>query len=336
MLSSAVRTFSDPDDYAAAIRNTKVEITVTGRGEFNAKLTRIDLHRLWMQRFSDNLPRVADSSGGGGRVVISFRTQPGPSLLWGGSEMQPTNIVRHGADESKFQRSSGSASWGAMSLPVADAVTIGETLGGCDLRPLSSTRMITPPGSAVVSLHRLHAAAGQLAEDAPEIIAHPEAARGLEQALIEALVACLNEGSAGEDRSARRRHAMIMRRFRRAVEENLDQPLYMPELCGTIGVSDRTLRVCCQEQLGVSPKRYLLLRRMNLARQALRDSSPATTTVTEIATQHGFWQFGRFAGEYKSLFGEAPSATLQRPGEELLKQSLISAFLPKVNSRPKN
>ena len=42
-------------------------------------------------------------------------------------------------------------------------------------------------------LQRLHAAAGQLAKDAPEIIAHPEAARGLEQALIEAMVGCLGD-----------------------------------------------------------------------------------------------------------------------------------------------
>jgi transcriptional regulator GlxA family with amidase domain len=104
-----------------------------------------------------------------------------------------------------------------------------------------------------------------------------------------------------------------MRRFRSAVKGNPDQPLYIPELCAAIGVSDRTLRVCCQEQLGMSPKRYLLLRRMHLARRALRDSAPAMTTVTEIATQFGFWQFGRFAGEYKSLFGEAPSITLHRP-----------------------
>jgi len=65
----------------------------------------------------------------------------------------------------------------------------------------------------------------------------------------------------------------------------------------------------------MSPKQYLILRRMHLARRALRDSAPTGTTVTEIATRHGFWQFGRFAGEYKSLFGEAPSATLHRPRE---------------------
>jgi AraC-like DNA-binding protein len=315
MPSSAVHTFTDPDDYAALIRNTEAEFTITERGHFSAKLTRIDLHRLWMQRFSDSLPRVAHSAGTGGRVTISFRAQPGPALLWGGAEMLPTNIVRHGEGGSPFQRSSGSAAWGAMSLPVADAVAIGETLGGRDLTRPKQTLIVTPAPSAMARLQRLHAAAGHLAEDAPEILAHPEAARGLEQALIEAMVDCLVEGTDDEDRAAQRRHSLIMRRFRRAVEENPDQPFYIPELCKAIAVSDRTLRICCQEQLGMSPKRYLLLRRMHLARRAMRESAPTATTVTEIATRCGFWQFGRFAGEYRSLFGEAPSATLHRPRE---------------------
>jgi AraC-like DNA-binding protein len=308
-----VRTFSDPDDFAAAIRATKAEVTVIGRGRFTAEITRIDLHRLWMQRFSDNLPRVGHSAGISGRAIISFRTQTGPSLLWGGAEMHPTNIVRHGEGENTFQRSSGSASWGAMSLPVEDMAAVGQTLAGCDLTPPRNAMLITPLVSAMARLQRLHAAAGQLAEDAPEIIAHPEAARALEQALIEAWAGCLGEGTVGEDRSAQRHHSLIMRRFRRAVEANPDQPLYIPELCAAIGVSDRTLRVCCQEQLRMSPKRYLLLRRMHLARRVLRDGCPGMTTVTEIATRFGFWQFGRFAGEYRSLFGEAPSATLHRP-----------------------
>jgi AraC-like DNA-binding protein len=78
--------------------------------------------------------------------------------------------------------------------------------------------------------------------------------------LIETMVACLTTGDAVEDRAAQRRHGAIMRRFHAVLEANDDQALYIPEICETIGVSERTLRVCCQEHLGVSPKRFLLLR----------------------------------------------------------------------------
>jgi len=310
MPSSTIRTFTDPDDYAAAIRQGTHEITVSERGCFAAKLTRIDLHRLWMQRFSDNLPRISHVAGWGGRAVIAFRTQPGPGLLRSGLEMQPRNIIQHSEGQSYYHRSSGPACHGSISLPVADMVFAGAAIAGIDLTPPKDPLIHTPAPHAMAKLLRLHAAVGQLAENVPEIIAHPEAARGLEQALIEALVGCLSGGSVREDRLAQRHHSLIMRRFRRAVEENPDQPIYIPELCRRIEVSDRTLRLCCQEQLGMSPKRYLMLRRMHFARRALRDGSPGMTTVTEIATQYGFWQFGRFAGEYKALFGEAPSATL--------------------------
>jgi AraC-like DNA-binding protein len=315
MPSSAVRIFSDPDDYAAAFRTTRAECTITGRGRFTAKLIRIDFHRLWMHRYSDNLPRVAHSATINGRAIISFRTRPGPSQLSGGAEMHPTNIARLPEGVSSFLHSSGSASWGAMSLPMEDMDAFGVAMVGCDLTAPRDRLIVTPPIAVMAKLRRLHEMAGQLAEDAPEIIAHPEAARGLEQALIDAMVGCLGGRGVREDASARRNHSLIMRRFHRAVEENPEQSLYIPELCAAIGVPDRTLRVCCQEQLGMSPKRYLLLRRMNLARRALLDGSPGTTTVTAIATQYGFWQFGRFAGEYKSLFGEAPSVTLHRPHE---------------------
>jgi AraC-like DNA-binding protein len=315
MPSSAVHTFTDPDDFATSVRGGQVELTVTGRGKFTAKLIRINLHRLWMQRLYDRLPRVMHTAEATGRAVFSFLTQPGPPQLSSGVERQLTDIVRHSEGRSYYHRSSGFVGAGFMSLPVEDMVRIGATTAGSDLTPPKDTLSLGPAPQTLERLRRLHMAAGQLAENAPEILAHPEVARGLEQALIEALAACLGAGVAVEDRAALRHHAMIMRRFHRAVEENPDQPLYIPELCAAIAVSDRTLRVCCQEQLGMSPKRYLLLRRMHLARRALRDGFPGATTVTEIATQCGFWQFGRFAGEYKSLFGEAPSATLHRPRE---------------------
>jgi hypothetical protein len=133
MPSSAVFTFTEPD-YAAAIRYSQTEITVTRRGQFAAKLIRIDLHRLSMQRFSDNLPRIAHSATASERAIISFPTELGPPLLAGGAEMHPSAIVRHTRREEYHQRSSGSAQFGTISLPVDDLAAVGEAMakGGPD------------------------------------------------------------------------------------------------------------------------------------------------------------------------------------------------------------
>jgi AraC-like DNA-binding protein len=315
MPSSTVLTFTDPDSYTASLHGVTSQLTMLGRGHFAAKHVRVHLHRLSMRRLSDNLPRIAHSVDAAGLATIAFRTQAGPSLRRSGVEMLPSNMIRRGDAESYFQRSDGFACFGSISLPVEDMVSLGEAVAGCDLKPPRDAVIITPSALALGKFQRLHAAAGTLAEDASEIIAHPEAARGLEQALIHALLGCLGMEQADPDRSALRQHTLIMRRFHRAIEEHLDDAVYIPELCVELGVSERTLRVCCAEQLGVGPKRYLLLRRMRLARQALGLGVLDATTVTEIATRYGFWQFGRFAGEYKALFGESPSTTLARAPE---------------------
>lgn len=68
----------------------------------------------------------------------------------------------------------------------------------------------------------------------------------------------------------------------------------------------------CRRVLGMSPRRYQLLRRMAAVRRALMRADPATSTVTLIAVAHGFFELGRFAVRYRALFGEPPSATLAR------------------------
>jgi AraC family ethanolamine operon transcriptional activator len=61
----------------------------------------------------------------------------------------------------------------------------------------------------------------------------------------------------------------------------------------------------------MSPMQYLGLKRLNLARRELQRRN-SQTSVTATAMNFGFWHLGRFADEYRSLFGESPSATLAR------------------------
>ena len=159
MPSSAVRIFTDPEDYAASFREAQVEITVTARGQFAAELTRIHLHRVRIQRFSDELPRLAHSALATGSAMFSWLTQPGPRQLSSGVEMQSTSIMRHSEGNSNYLRSSGFARYGSMSLPVEDLALVGEVVVELDLTPPRDPMPITPPPAAMARLQRLHAAA---------------------------------------------------------------------------------------------------------------------------------------------------------------------------------
>ena len=112
-----------------------------------------------------------------------------------------------------------------------------------------------------------------------------------------------------------RRHYAIVARFEEFLEANPDRPLYLTEICAAIAVAERTLRIACEEHLGMGPIRYLSLRRMHLVRRALLRADPLVATVTRLATDHGFWELGRFSVAYRGLFGESPSESLRRPAD---------------------
>jgi AraC-like DNA-binding protein len=313
MPSSAAQSYSDADEYAETIRSTKSEISIVGRGTFGARALRIDMHRLWMQRFSESLPRIMNVAMGRERAVISFHTKPGPTMIRGGAETSSDTLTRVPAGVSFFQRTTGPTCWGSLSLPMEDACTLSAAIAGFELTPPLHRIIATPPAAAFAKLQRLHAVAGDLVERAPEIIANAEAARGLEQALIGSWVACVASGDVVASTAAQRRHSAIMRRFYAEIEAHIDEAVYVSEICRATNASQRTLNMCCHEALGMGPKRYLLLRRMQLAWRALSRAKPGRTTVTDIATSLGFFDLGRFSVEYRRLFGESPSTTLRAP-----------------------
>ena len=78
-----------------------------------------------------------------------------------------------------------------------------------------------------------------------------------------------------------------------------------------LDVSERGLRNAFNAVRGMSPKRCEIHDRLNEVRRALRDRRSASVTVTDVATEFGFFELGRFAGRYKAVFGETPSETLR-------------------------
>jgi hypothetical protein len=152
--------------------------------------------------------------------------------------------------------------------------------------------LIRAVGTAAIDrLRRLLQSAGYLAAEAPGVLMSSEIARGLDNSIVEAAIACALPPDEARTLVAPRQHARIIREFAALVEQNEEGSLYLPEVCIALRVSGRTFRQC-----------------------ALLRAKPGEDTVTGIATRFGFWELGRFSVAYHDLFGEPPMATLRRYG----------------------
>jgi AraC family ethanolamine operon transcriptional activator len=103
-------------------------------------------------------------------------------------------------------------------------------------------------------------------------------------------------------------------RLVRHVEDYLkasgDRPLHVSELCYELRSSRRSLYRAFNEVFGIGPVTFLRQKRLCAVHSILRRSSPATTTVAEVALEQGFIELGRFSQYYRMMFGEYPSQTL--------------------------
>ena len=306
--------FDEPDQFAASARGARLGFLVTARGHYRADLTRINFDQLWMQRTRQSLPFVARASGDKSRHVVIFYETGLPSMQHTGTEISPGDLVVDAYGSEHYFRTETDSRNGSMSLTTDDLAAACITLTGHELGSHQKTSMVRPSPHLTSRLMNLHKAAADLVVTAPEILTHPEVAKAMEGALIHALIMCLtNDGTDNDAPRSVAGSTTIMRRFEQVLESWEGEPLYLAELCMAIGASERTLRMHCQNHLGMSPHRYLWLRRMHLVRRALVLADPSITTVTNVANNFGFAELGRFAVAYRKLFSELPSMTLRRP-----------------------
>jgi AraC-like DNA-binding protein len=262
------------------------------------------------------------------RTFVQFLADANqPPIHYSGLELSVDAIALAGGGTSRHIRCQGTSRWASMSLSQDDLSTVSCTLLGHELTAEPITRVIHPNTAHLNRLVGLHASARHLANATRDVLEHPEVSRALEHELIHAMVDCLAEDVESKIRRGWHHHTAIIKRFDDFLDANADAPLYLADICAAVGASRRTLHLCCEEHLGMSPLRYLWLRRMHLARHALIRADPADTTVTQIAGAHGFWELGRFAVKYRRLFGEQPSATLNRSSADwLVPKNHLSGF----------
>jgi AraC family ethanolamine operon transcriptional activator len=91
-----------------------------------------------------------------------------------------------------------------------------------------------------------------------------------------------------------------------------EQPLRIGHMCRAINASERTLRDAFYNVNNMQPLEYLKALRLNEIYRLLCDAHPDDILIKQAAISNGFHHYGQFSGDYRRLFGELPSETLQR------------------------
>ncbi len=103
----------------------------------------------------------------------------------------------------------------------------------------------------------------------------------------------------------------------KVIINNLTSPPSIEELAALIGTSPRNLQYLFKHHLGVSPKQFIQLCRLNTARKFLRTTPQRGGSISDAANKLGYWHMGDFSRQFRALFNQLPREYLQsRNGQQ--------------------
>ena len=153
--------------------------------------------------------------------------------------------------------------------------------------------------------------------DEPDGLAgHPTTATHLGRLVAAAtLTSCRHNYSAELDAPERgRRPDPRPRAIRRALEvidAQADSITTVGELARAVGLSVRALDAGFHRHVGVPPMKHLRQVRLARVHHDLQHADPSTATTSALARRWGFTHYGRFAADYRRVYGCLPAQTLR-------------------------
>lgn len=241
----------DANHYKAVLHDVFAQCVLIHRGPFSARTSRTTLNHLRLLRAEETRARVSYVSLPPDIVCISFSLDPAVSLVCRGLTLEAGEIMLHSLGESLHQRTVGASRWGLVSLPPASLAAFGKAMTGSSFGPPELSQVLRPCARDRQQLLRIHADAAHLAETRPQILAHPEVIRAMEQDLGAVLLTCLTESGRPIETDAVRHAADIMVRFEKTLASRPPQEWLIGDVCAALGVSMRKLRDCCGAFLGI-------------------------------------------------------------------------------------
>ena len=270
MGSTIIASFSEPEEYVAALRASfDLNMVITSDGAFHARLTRITLGHMTIVAAEEWLPRVGFITVPAGRILIALPVARQSSPVWNGIEMAPDRIITLGSSSGAHARTLQGCVWAKIIAMEANLLSDIRALTGSPGRLPLELSIWHPKREPLDAALTLHAAATRLVRRYPDLSQHREATHGLQKQLAACLIECLSDHPP-EPRPGTQEHADLMARFERLTSTQGERQRTVADICRELNTSERWLQDCCKQQLGMTPTQYVKLQWLAAGRRARR------------------------------------------------------------------
>ena len=302
----AVAAVDEVDAYSSSVAGVRLEAIRAGLGIGPHRLLSLRDDRFLFTSNDIGFPFRSTTTIGDEQVAVATVIDALPGSRWCSIDLEPGAVLVYGpgAEHTGNNLAGTSVTFAFVDLEQLD-----------DLAEQHQATIAPPPRGEVHQLAKTantRATAIALAELVHADQRHPDQLGRQCDDAARALVLAL----AGEHTVKRigRGTAIDGRRIVHTCIDHADATQRIPsigELCLTAHVSERRLREAFVDEFSQAPSRFFRDWALQRARRRLLRGEPARITVSRVANDLGFFHLGRFAGHYRALFGETPSATLR-------------------------
>jgi len=306
------QTFSTFETFVDSVRHADLRAMVRGPGRGTWVLTSLIFSKLSVQLAQANANAIVQGSSKPGGVSIFIPTHGWTTMSGNGQRFDNRSLLVVGpGDEFCLSATEAERQWCSLFIPNASL----NAADGDGVSPFFPKHgLLRLPSESVQRFRSVLEALHSVTQLSPAAFASAAARVTAEQKLTREVRRVLAVPHAVDPLGGRRAlsRKQIIQKSMDLVDQHDGEYLSVAQLAAAASVSERTLRAVFEQYFGEAPVRFLKLRTLHQVRKALRGADPSLATVTDVATQFGVWQLGRFARDYRSLFRELPSETLRR------------------------
>jgi len=303
--------FKDIDQYAEVAKQWDVDFSQLDRGILNAAMTIVGSEDFQAFRTSYNRALLQRGASPKNMVTIAVPRYKVVNFFWRGNKIHGNNILIFPLNgEIDTESKAGFDVFGLSFTPDLIEQFCYQLDYPNLLQQIRNTEVVIVSELSMNMLRNFLENIFGILSHQEKHFSDPNFIKTIKYEILKQILITIEKDLNSSKESSIRLRDKAFRKAKTYILEHRTEPITVQELVEETSVTERTLEFAFLERFGITPKAVLRSFRLNGVHRELKLATLGSTQISDVAKQWSFYHMGQFAKDYKLMFGELPSETL--------------------------